>query len=980
MKMKNARKITSLLLALMLVLPVISVPAIADDTTVAPDAPVITAPNALFSQNFDDLDAELAKIVKGPSSLQLVEVEGRGNVIQIDCAAVGDETKYYVHFNKDKNTWATVSNASVSQQPQDDGSYAPYLTGDMKTPEGSSYKIAGWVNTDSCAIELDSVKDADGNDVAYKDIIVKGSKMVNAVDENGKVIWVPVLDENGEQVIGEQVDENGNVIQVPVMVDKLDENGNPVLDSTGKVVQVQKTEIVYDENGEPVMIPVTNEDGRPVYERDENGKVKRDENNKPIPQMTEKTQLVYEPSIGPVSKTVRVKINDSSSYVANSCYIVTEQFRDGFGGGLNNIATPAYVQTSALKSDVLIFCADYYFSEDLTRGMDIRVNVESVSGASKAWDFMSLANPSNGTITLKAHEGDAKMQLIAGNKTVQLGNWVNIMIAADLRTGTYAIYIDGELMCVRQDIDFSGTTLATGQWVEAAASVKANTWNLGHFTRGGNVSDYDGYVQIDNLAVYAGTSITDVFAYMNYSIDSEEDYENMDTGTEIAYSSTAKAIVSELNGTKAAKIDFAESGNIDQNYMPSVSGVTYLDTDTVVLEADYYLTLDAYAKFQAQFYRIGAHADVDGGAFGYPGQSNKTFSWIDLYTIDATGGSNAATVTFYGADATATVEKGRWNTFSTVISLKDGSYTLYINGVPEISGRLAKLVSGNMCYFTDISIAASNWIVAKIMKGNITRQGSVYIDELMMTKFGTEKANTVMIEAMLSAKIYANGEFYKTVTDTNVFYQSSDIVIEAETFDLKEQVGTDRLLTMDGASIRFYSPTGLRFSSRVDVDALNALYAMVGNTESTINLQSVSFGTLIVPTDTLNGNAVTFEALDAAGIPYLNVVGTKDCYYDLDGDASTTHISGSIIDIKESNITRMFTGVNYIQIVLPNGIVYNIYSDRDYRASAQSVADDAWGTYASAEQAVIDAFLAGVKPATDTPSVTPPVEDGSENG
>ncbi len=1040
MKHKNARKITAFLLALVLILPIVSIPAIADNAVVTPDGTVVTAPNALVFQSFDDVALGKPTVVKGPATAKIVVgPDGRGNVLQIDCVAVGNENNYYVHFNNDKNTWAAISNVYISYTTLDDGTSVPYLTGEMRplTSGGDTYKIEGIVNTNFCEFEIAKVTDLDGNLVEYADIIVKGYKEVNKLDEYGNVIWMPVLDENGQQVIGEQIDENGNVIMLPVWLQdtnedgtpKVDENGNPVyvqdtnadgslkFDDKGNPVWVQKSEIVLDENGNPIMDPVRDPvTNKPVLARDpETGKYLIGPDGKPVYETAPRVQLVYTPSIGPVSKTVKVKVNDTSKFLTKSAYITTEAFKDAYGGGVNNIAMAANLQHPALKSNVLIFSADYFFSaaveddpetpdvdetvEALTRGMDIRAIATyqyeengTVKTTKKNFDFMNLANPSDGTITLRAHEGDAKTQLIGGTKVVNLGTWVNILIAADMRSGTYAIYIDGELMCIRQDADLSSTSgPASGHWVGPCVSINSNSWNLGHFTRGGKVEDYKGFVQIDNIAVYEGTQMEELFAYLGYSKEFEEDYEGNEVGDVLnTYfnGSTPQATVGEVNGNKVAAIDLTYAGNVDANFKPEINAVTYLDSKTVVLESDYYLSADAIVKFQSQIHNIGAHIDVEGSPFAYPMQGNKTYQWIDLYTVDATQNSNLATVTFSGAtipegEETApsvTIEKGKWNTFSTVINLADGSYTLYINGVYAIEGRLAKLINNVVYNFTDVSFAQDQWIVAKIMQGNLSRKGMLYLDEMMVTELGGGKAETMLIEAMLSADVYANGEFYKTVTNTNIFYKSSDIEIEAEIFDLKEQVGTDRLLKMEGASIRFTSPTGLRFASEVDLEALEALYAMVDNTESEINLLSVSFGTLIIPTDMLGGKNLSFETLAAEGITnYLDIPGVKDYYYDLDGDETTTHICGSIINIKESNIDRLFTGVNYVRIVLPNGVEYNIYSDRTYRASAQSVADDAWGEYAPEEQAVIDAFLAGVKPAADTVTpALPPVEEGGD--
>lgn len=1070
MKNKNARKILSFVLALVLALPVISIPAVAAPVSGGTGTAGGTkAPAALFSQSFDELaigatGKQLSSAVQGPKSATVVEgTEGRGNVLQIDCKAIGTEGIFHVNVNNSKNDWISLTHIEATSYfipTTDPETGAPVYDAEglpvgitkynvkaemQPIPAAPVYLVEGEANDDICAVQVTRVTIKDtGELVAYydettgkmvglADIIWKGATQVNETDAEGNPIWLPVIDETtGEQVIGPLEDASGNKIQSPVMIDVFDEDGNPVMeqkkdelgkpvyDENGDPVMVQKQEqkkelvfeyeydedgnILLDENGEKVLKLDENGDPIPVmdvvpgeYEKDENGKyifVMVDGKWQRVPKKVQRTVLVYEYVIGPLERPLKKTINDAGKGVISSLYITTDALRDAYAGNINNIATPALVQSPALKSDsnILIFSADYYFSADdpdtpdvneaLSRGMDIRVSAMLADGKTKkTLDFMSIANPdrTNGTITLKAHESDAKTQLIGGTKTINLGTWVNILIAADLNSGTILIYVDGELMCVRQDAELNADgTFGKSGWDGPCASIAAKTWNLGHFTRGGKVSDYQGYLQIDNVAIYDGSKLREVFAYLGFDNEVEEDYEAYDVGTilDTYYNGSSPiASVAEIDGNKAANIDLTLAGNIDANFKPNIDAVTYLDTDTVVLEADYYLTSDAVSKIQSQIYQIGAHIDVENSPFAYPMQANKTYTWIDLYTINAEAGKSTATVTCYGStDATqsVTIDKGRWNTFSTVISTKDGSYTLYINGIAAIEGRLGKLISGVNYNFKEVSFSQDQWIAAKIMKGNLARQGNLYLDDLMVTELGGEKAKLIMVEAMLSAEVWANGEYYTTVYTNNRFYQSSDIEIRAEIFDLEEQLGNATPLVMEGASIRFTNPAGIRFASKLDVEALDRLYDMVGDeSEGAINLQSVSFGTLIVPTDYLNGKEITFENLDEMGVTYANIEGTRGYYYDLDGDGVESHVAGSLVNLKEENIDRLFSGVNYIRIVLPNGIVYNIYSDRSWCTSAQSVADDAYGEYSVAEQTLIDSFLAGAKPDSDFIPIPP---------
>lgn len=86
--------------------------------------------------------------------------------------------------------------------------------------------------------------------------------LVEAIDENGEIIMVPVTDDNGEPVLVEAVDENGNPIEVPVtdengdpvMVQALDDNGEPLFDESGEPVMEQQTEVQMVQATEALLV------------------------------------------------------------------------------------------------------------------------------------------------------------------------------------------------------------------------------------------------------------------------------------------------------------------------------------------------------------------------------------------------------------------------------------------------------------------------------------------------------------------------------------------------------------------------------------------------------------------------------------------------------------------------------------------------------------------------------------------------------
>ena len=104
---------------------------------------------------------------------------------------------------------------------------------------------------------------------------------------------------------------------------------------------------------------------------------------------------------------------------------------------------------------------------------------------------------------------------------------------------------------------------------------------------------------------------------------------------------------------------------------------------------------------------------------------------------------------------------------------------------------------------------------------------------------------------------------------------------------------------LQGASIRLGSVNGIRYYTQADPNMLASL--PVGTV--------VSKGTLITPIDLLGNEELTLDAsCQKANIPYK-----FDGYYQ-----NNNTFVGSIVNIKEGNITREFTGRGYITITYGN--------------------------------------------------------------
>ena len=307
MKKQNARRILALVLALMLALPVLSISAFAQKTTVqiSQDKQNATAsqrPDSLFWQDFESLDVgtKPSKILSGPSTAQIVYgAEGRGHVLQIDCVAVDTAGKYWVNFNGDKNLWVEIKMPVSKDVPIE-----PYCTCPQKCEEGHMYASCA-----VCGAEGATLDTCKGHVPTDEDCICTKRCFEGGVNEecyacstetgnmnNCMKVILPEIPTYKYLVEGTftttagvaykiegQVNMESFIIEaVKITTDrvKVDEEGNQVLDANGKyiieTVEVAPEEINYngyktqekkDSNGNVVKTEKIDENGRLALEK-----------------------------------------------------------------------------------------------------------------------------------------------------------------------------------------------------------------------------------------------------------------------------------------------------------------------------------------------------------------------------------------------------------------------------------------------------------------------------------------------------------------------------------------------------------------------------------------------------------------------------------------------------------------------------------------------------------------------------------------
>ncbi len=161
--------------------------------------------------------------------------------------------------------------------------------------------------------------------------------------------------------------------------------------------------------------------------------------------------------------------------------------------------------------------------------------------------------------------------------------------------------------------------------------------------------------------------------------------------------------------------------------------------------------------------------------------------------------------------------------------------------------------------------------------------------------------------------------------------------------------------TMDGASVRLLTPTGLRFETQIDKTDYDALTALG---------LSVQTGTIIVPHDYLDdGTILTLASLQESGKLYLDVQNSG--WY----NAQTAQTDGyyqyfaTIANIKTANYPRDFVSTGYLKVTYQDGTECYFYGSdgtNTIRAVSQVAAAalaDPNGNYTDEERQILQGYI-----------------------
>ena len=215
--------------------------------------------------------------------------------------------------------------------------------------------------------------------------------------------------------------------------------------------------------------------------------------------------------------------------------------------------------------------------------------------------------------------------------------------------------------------------------------------------------------------------------------------------------------------------------------------------------------------------------------------------------------------------------------------------------------------SGTMSEITSVSIAANTQFPSyqKFIANN--------------TEYDYRLVNTVATTFMFDSK-------------SNKFVEASEL----ETMDIWMEKGAavrvaESAKRDENGNITGYETSGIRFTTHVSKAQIDALNQGIENGI----YKSVSYGTLIVPTDYLFGGDFTHAWLEA-NCAYLDIPSTGWIYE----GAEYSSYYGSIVNLNEKNLARKFSGLGYIRVTYADDTVKYFYAPylTSYARTAEYVA------------------------------------------
>lgn len=389
-----------------------------------------------------------------------------------------------------------------------------------------------------------------------------------------------------------------------------------------------------------------------------------------------------------------------------------------------------------------------------------------------------------------------------------------------------------------------------------------------------------------------------------------------------AYSSVGE----DAGGNRFAHIPFIggeNSGNWDQSLTAKHASLS--NGESFTFEVSYRPHYNpeiggAEPTVEAQFYKYNVNN---------PSGKYENGVFMNLYTI------NLATGKLTGCGTIVEGAKGfvadAWNTVKMVFYPNNCSFKLYVND--ELYSVQTELpVLGSSLYYggcTNAVIGSNQLIVAKCNKNKgayvseANAEDASYIDVDNIRVYETEKVRYTLNG---EEKTIGKGSILNLAEGGKKLLWAKIEKADGSTYTVNDAlVSIEDGMKIDAAVVGFASlraearvckPLGLRFVTQVNLTDLAALQARE-------NIARVEMGTLIVPKLSVGGiGKVTFDIVKMVG----HITIPMQEWYSIDEAKGEATFAGSLVNIKEENYNRAFSGVGYMKIIFSDDSEMVIYA------------------------------------------------------
>ena len=533
--------------------------------------------------------------------------------------------------------------------------------------------------------------------------------------------------------------------------------------------------------------------------------------------------------------------------------------------------------------------------------------------------------------------------------------WVRVEYSVDLVTGESNLTIDGK-QAWRGYFTVNGIAV-TNINIEANALIYAKLLKDAHCKDGTNT----GLTYFKNESVTVGKNVrNDIVVKYPEGTMYIQDFQGftadqaIDKGTDAGFIADSKvveahkAVVDPKNAENIVwyrPLDDKQGANDDPWAKLANDRAAFAENPVVDLTTDYYLPADATGYFQVQLY----------------GSASGTNNYFHLWDINVTDSKIVehydGTAPFTAVNETegvATLPRDTWFTVRTIIDLVTGKYDVFVGTTWIASGHIRGgdkniIISANNL---DVSCLRCSQGAAASYTGMATyvQSGYVLIDNIELKKFN---GSVVKVTATGLADGVIGTKVGDTLLEAGVHVFDEAVEAVAVNFD---KTPFANLFKSTIGEFRLCEDEGIRFVTEIDATVLAALLADTNTSDALVKK-----GTIILPANYVTeGLEITFEGLAAAGIDYLDVT-----YDDLTAEYAENKIAGSIYNIKNTNMNREFIAVPYVQVTLPHGNTLTIYGAASEGVTVAELAAAALAnttaTYNGVEKALLEEYAAKVK-------------------